>query len=388
MTATAARDHFRLSGEFLTEHVRARVLEGAWRRALRLLVDDLPGMTYEQAISILAGTHQLIGDSDVGLDLVPETERPERTRYLETVSWQWRFVYHAPGDQHWQPYAIVDNWGPHDIPELPVRRSPWEPQRYPYKSERSNHYLDDPRHDQVVLVGPDEAPVHYLVKPVEPPVWLRFPGSLADVVAQHAVPVPDDRPALPLPRTGHLQWYVPESRYPKPAPVPAIVAVTEPAPAPPRLDPAVPRWPGGFTSSPTRSLASVQLQPPVRKFPHPGCPRRVDVTISSWVGTAPGARHWYAQLQEECNPVWDGVAGCWFRAADDVAGQGRHFPPAYDLARQEFVDQPDQSAYDQARAWVQALLAEHFTGPEYEISWQDCGPLTGGARPYQPYEGD
>ena len=56
-TAAAASGvaHFSISGDWLTEHVRERMLSDMEESALTLLVEHLDGMTYEQALAVLLG---------------------------------------------------------------------------------------------------------------------------------------------------------------------------------------------------------------------------------------------------------------------------------------------------------------------------------------------
>ena len=44
---------FTISGEFLTEHFRDRVLEGNWTEAIKGLMDSLIGISYDQVTTIL-----------------------------------------------------------------------------------------------------------------------------------------------------------------------------------------------------------------------------------------------------------------------------------------------------------------------------------------------
>ena len=71
-TAAAASGvaHFSISGDWLTEHVRERMLSDMEESALTLLVEHLDGMTYEQALAVLLGEKRLTGVND--LELVDE----------------------------------------------------------------------------------------------------------------------------------------------------------------------------------------------------------------------------------------------------------------------------------------------------------------------------
>jgi len=102
---------FSISGEFITTHARERMRDFDWSNALRFLITSLDGMTHEIAVEILKGEKRLTGVND--LDLCDETE---------TVRSEWQKIVHKMfgavtmwNDYYWQPYAVVDNFGMHDL---------------------------------------------------------------------------------------------------------------------------------------------------------------------------------------------------------------------------------------------------------------------------------
>jgi hypothetical protein len=108
-------------------------------------------------------------------------------------------------------------------------------------------------------------------------------------------------------------------------------------------------------------LAEVRPQPPVRRFPHKGCKRIVDVSISSWVGISLGARHTYAKVEEAHNAVWDGRddgglhSPRWTEPWDDREGRGREF-------------QKDCLTREEAHAYIASIVKRHFSSKtRYEI---------------------
>lgn len=109
-------------------------------------------------------------------------------------------------------------------------------------------------------------------------------------------------------------------------------------------------------------LADVRPQPPVRKYPHKGCRRVVDVSISSWVGISFMARHTYAKVEESHNPVWDGREGgrglhhpYWREPWDDPEGRGRRF-------------QKDCLTREEAHDYIARIVKRHFSSKtRYEV---------------------
>jgi hypothetical protein len=107
-------------------------------------------------------------------------------------------------------------------------------------------------------------------------------------------------------------------------------------------------------------LAEVRPQPPVRRYPHKGCKRVVDVSISSWVGISFAARHTYARIVEAHNAVWDGRDGglchpCWTEPWDDPDGRGRRF-------------EKDCLSREEAQAYIARIIKRHFSSrTRYEV---------------------
>lgn len=82
--------HFVVTGEAITEMARDLLLSDEPGRAYRLMADCLIGDgSVEAALSVLAGTHDLAGDSNAGLELVEAHETPERKRFLS----DFRYIY-------------------------------------------------------------------------------------------------------------------------------------------------------------------------------------------------------------------------------------------------------------------------------------------------------
>ncbi len=106
-----------------------------------------------------------------------------------------------------------------------------------------------------------------------------------------------------------------------------------------------------------------------RRWPNDVCPRPVKVEISSWVGRSAGAKHYYARVTEENNPIWDsrpetigkraGEPRGWTCPWEDEEGEGRSFRDD-DLLN-------EQSAI----SWATHIIATHFAGNGYVVEWSD-----------------
>ncbi|UTC29742.1 hypothetical protein BAJUN_01120 [Bajunvirus bajun] len=102
---------FTVTGEFLTDFARTRVIEGRWDHGLRTLVEGLHGMTTDQAIAILKGDQKLIGDSNVGVDMVPDDDAEHKAAFDRLFAG----VYLDSDGRVLRPYAVVSTWGPEDM---------------------------------------------------------------------------------------------------------------------------------------------------------------------------------------------------------------------------------------------------------------------------------
>lgn len=117
-----------ISGSYLTEAARSLMSDGEWKRALNFLTSTLggtseaPGISVEQAISVLEGKMRLTGsDDNIGM----QAESPEVTAEVDQL---YREVYEQNGylkldGKMFVAYAIVDNLGPDDgIPQIELHR--------------------------------------------------------------------------------------------------------------------------------------------------------------------------------------------------------------------------------------------------------------------------
>lgn len=86
-------------------------------------------------------------------------------------------------------------------------------------------------------------------------------------------------------------------------------------------------------------------EPHVRRYPHKGVKRRIDVRIDSFVGVCALARHYTPTIEEEANPLWNGE--CWQSCSNDRDGYGVHIRGPNFSGR---------GAEAKAREWIQWQL--------------------------------
>ena len=171
--------HFSISGEFITEHCRDRMFERGWEDAVRLLVNDLPGMTHEQAHSILNGELRLVGVNSC----TPEAEDPKVTKEVQDrLAWHYAGTV-FDGKHYFLPYAYVDNWGEWDVFEMTKVRNPYTgvPEAgikgAGNSAIRSVPYMDKRDEDRAIWLkydgGEGKSTVCVLFKRVSsPPIWM------------------------------------------------------------------------------------------------------------------------------------------------------------------------------------------------------------------------
>lgn len=113
--------------------------------------------------------------------------------------------------------------------------------------------------------------------------------------------------------------------------------------------------------------------PHIRKFPHKGVKRRVEVHIDSFVGVVAYARHWSARVDEEHNPIWNGKT--WQKPNGDRDGYGA------DMHSPHFTNEQE------ARKWVRWALRA-FDPKKYEFVLMNYEAYGKPPRWFYAHEGD
>lgn len=182
---------FQIRGDFLTDHARDRVLSGRWVNAVRFLRESLPGISTDQTMSILAGTHRLEGVNEVELQAEPQEGGKlvhEATRdYLRDLRYLYAGVVELAGGRWWRPVAVVTSYGPEDykFAEGRVGRELAHVNGYDYVvlkgkilGQRWRFYAQHPATDRAFAL-PYRGADHYVIfeEQPEPPLWLRPDNS-------------------------------------------------------------------------------------------------------------------------------------------------------------------------------------------------------------------
>lgn len=105
---TSEHLHFSIDGSWLTEHARNLVREDRWEDALRLLVENLDGFTWDDGIAVLSGRKCLVGINNLELVDQPQDDA-DLQEYLESLAWQYGDRY-KEGSHYYRPYAVVTMW--------------------------------------------------------------------------------------------------------------------------------------------------------------------------------------------------------------------------------------------------------------------------------------
>jgi hypothetical protein len=102
-----------ITGEFITRMARDWVLERRWDESIKWLRDSLEGIDYGHIMSILSGEAKLVGDSTTNIFL-----EKEDLKVGESYKKDYMFLYcgiYKEQENHYQPYAVVTDYGEHDI---------------------------------------------------------------------------------------------------------------------------------------------------------------------------------------------------------------------------------------------------------------------------------
>lgn len=99
-------------------------------------------------------------------------------------------------------------------------------------------------------------------------------------------------------------------------------------------------------------------QPLVWYWPKGRRLRNVSCRAFSWVGTAAGAKHWYARVEEESNHAWNGHHWACPWGVDMLEeGRGRKFDKSF-------------LTEDAAVIWINKILKKHFSVETHRVTYQ------------------
>jgi len=189
MNAEAKRVYFTIDGGFLSDFARTMVIEGKWERAIKMLVDDT-GVTYEQAIQLLKGEANFVGNAEIGnpnSTLSWETLSP-KGKVAKDMKKQLDYTYGTTfkyKDHYWKPYASVQGWCKEDMdfarsyqgPYLIINGDIRSNSRFANGALRSLFYADNHGSDMLVCLNnsPEEISDVLCAKAPMPPIWIDVP---------------------------------------------------------------------------------------------------------------------------------------------------------------------------------------------------------------------
>ena len=226
MTTATRTVYFSVTGEWITNFFRDKVLEGDWQRAINELRDTI-SCTLEQSMSILCGDNKLVGvDShdDPGIDLVKDGECSD---YLETLRYQYGHLVRI--DNKWmKPYAYVTNYGIKDVSHIDWdRRLPEVIPEFMHNDKkldlialahRAKSYCNNRYSDEVITTKINSEKCGQKVRMAvlfertdAPPLWtmLASTGEGRQATIQRAVDIAADQQHLD--RVGHIQEQIEEA---------------------------------------------------------------------------------------------------------------------------------------------------------------------------------
>lgn len=165
-----------ITGEFITRMARTWVLERRWDDAIRWLKDSLMDIEYDHIMAILAGKAKVIGDSNTGIFLEDEDlDDTETKKYVRDYMFLYGGIY-TRYENHYQPYAVVRDFGPADVHLGNEPRHKRE-SRF-YHQNRAMYYAHTPATDTCFslrytkIAGPSR--MWILWKRVDkPPLWIK-----------------------------------------------------------------------------------------------------------------------------------------------------------------------------------------------------------------------
>lgn len=178
--------HFVVTGEAMTEMARDLMLSEEPGKAYRLLSDCLIGPhAAEAALKVLQGTHDLDGDSSMGLELVEAADTSELAAFKKSMQFIYAGRYRSR--RGWlRPAAKVMQFGPED--------ARWATNRVPrgtrgsaamkrWSKERAAYYCSS---DEIVeLLKIEDQRAYVIWEPCsELPHWMTPPATLQDALDQ------------------------------------------------------------------------------------------------------------------------------------------------------------------------------------------------------------
>ena len=231
--------HLQITGEFITNRARQLVIEEDWTYASRFVTDALVGISDEQAIGVIKGTHRLTGINNISYEEEDEAGRTAAEELYGSVFDCRGTLLH--NGRRYQPYLCVDSFGiedasylkPYDDTSLQNQRD----ERLPHVvwsagqmtdedgKRRALFYAENPKRDIVFrLFRQDRTETFVLFEPAYDsfPPWMpcfRTPQE-AFAAAESTTPTFGHRERFPKAETTRTVPYSEEPAAPKVAEAP------------------------------------------------------------------------------------------------------------------------------------------------------------------------
>ncbi|KWU19143.1 PEP-utilizing enzyme [Burkholderia cenocepacia] len=163
--------NFSIDPNVVVSFARGQVVGGTWRQGLSLLMDDIEGMTFDLAISVLKGEQTLV-DCDDGFESRPQpASDAEFVKYQHDIAYRFAGVFERDG-AFYQPYARVrfgkadEDWAIEQLTHYPDEIA--TPLQY-FESRARYHARN--RASDLVMRGPDDEAVLF-GRVNDPALWL------------------------------------------------------------------------------------------------------------------------------------------------------------------------------------------------------------------------
>ena len=188
----------------MTEIARDLLLSDEPGKAYRLIANNLIGdYAIEAALAIMMGTHNLIGDSSTGLELVEAEDTEELRRFKHDYNYIYAGRFRS-GRGWWRPVAKVVKYGPRDAQwasDQTAQGIKNSAQMRAWGKKRAEYYTSSDERVELLNVPPQEDGVTKMYIVWEPcseaPHWVRPPASFQEALdkALAAGRLLDERPS-------------------------------------------------------------------------------------------------------------------------------------------------------------------------------------------------
>lgn len=98
----------------ITYFARQNLLEHGWRHALKLILEEVPGLSTDQAIEMFKGEKCFVDDTKTGPGNILFVDDPDSADWVEELTEKYGTTCKI-NRGHYRPYALVTDYGPNDF---------------------------------------------------------------------------------------------------------------------------------------------------------------------------------------------------------------------------------------------------------------------------------